>query len=137
MGLSTPKGVGKPVYWYRCCAKSDVEQTLEAGQTFDLHWLADTELPLPTPTQRYVTLSAALVGPYLDPARNVTDGDVRTVTARDITADTWEAQTPVSSMILPNDLPNGLYQLRFSTILDTETRGAAASGVGVIRVGRA
>jgi hypothetical protein len=113
-----------------------VEQTLEAGHTFDLHWLTETELPLPTPTQRYVTLCAALVGPYLDPTRNVPDGDVRTVAAPDVIADTWEAQTPVSSMVLPKDLALGLYQLRTSTILDPETRGEASSGIGVIRVGR-
>ena len=29
----------KPAYWYTCCEKSDVEQSLQAGQTFDLHWL--------------------------------------------------------------------------------------------------
>jgi hypothetical protein len=109
---------------------------LEPGQTFNLRWLADPELPLPIPTQRYVTLSAALVGPYLDPTRNVADGDVRTITAPDVTADTWEAQTPVSSIVLPKDLPTGLYQLHTITILDPETRGESSRGIGVIRVGR-
>ena len=133
----TPKVVNNTKYWYRCCAQTDVEQVLEPGQTFDLHWLTDTELPLPTPIHRYVTLSAALVGPYLNPFTNVADGNVQTISAPDITADTWEAQTPVSSMALPSDLPSGLYQLRTSTLLDPQTRGVTSSGIGVIRVGRA
>ncbi len=95
---SEPPEVRKPMYWYRCCAKSDVEQVLESGQTFDLHWMVDANLPTPTPTERYLTLSAALVGPYHDPFLNISDGDVRTVAAPDITADTWEAQELVSSM---------------------------------------
>jgi hypothetical protein len=110
---------------------------LEAGQTFDLHWIAVTELPLPIPTGRYVTLAADLAGPYLDPFLNIADGDVRTVAALDVTADLWEAETPVSSMALPPDLPAGMYQLRMTTLVDPETRGASSTGMTVVRVGGA
>lgn len=135
MGLtSTPNQLHKPTYWYRCCEKSDVEQTLEAGQTFHLHWLAEAALPSPPPTERYVTLSAALVGPYRDPFLDLADGDVHTLSAPDISADTWEAQTLVSSMVLPTDIPNGLYQLRLKW-LDSKTSETFAKSMGVIRVG--
>jgi hypothetical protein len=123
------------MYWYTCCTKSDIEQTLEPGQTFELHWLAENEPRLPLLTQRYVTLSAALVGPYVDPTRNVANRDIRTVTAPDVTADTWEAQAPVSSIVLPKDLAPGLYQLHTITILDPQTRGEFSRSMGVIRVG--
>src|SRR6266446_6317483 len=136
MGLRAPNETGKPTYWYTCCEKSDVEQTLEAGQTFELHWLAERELPLPTPTQHYVTLSLAMFGPYVDPFSYVADSVVRTLNAPDVIADTWEAQAPVSSIVLPNDLPNGLYWFRTGIIIEPETRGEAASGMGVIRVGK-
>lgn len=128
-----PPEVRKPTYWYRCCAKSDVEQILQSGQTFDLHWLVETELPSPAPTERYLNLSAALVGPYRDPFLNISDGDVRTVSAPDVVADTWEAQELVSSMVLPTDLPNGLYQLRLKW-LDSKKSATFATGMGVIRV---
>jgi hypothetical protein len=131
---SEPPEVRKPMYWYRCCSKSDVEQVLQSGQTFDLHWLVEADLPTPTPTERYLTLSAALVGPYRDPFLNISDGDVRTLTAPDITADTWEAQELVSSMVLPTDLPNGLYQLRL-TWLDSKQSATFATSMGLIRVG--
>jgi hypothetical protein len=136
MPTSRPKAVRKPTYWYRCCAKSDIDQTLEAGQIFDLHWMAETELPLPIPTGRYVILAADLVGPYLDPFLNIADGDVHTVAAPDVTADLWEAETPVSSFALPADLPPGVYQLRTTTLLDPETRGASSAGMTVVRIGR-
>jgi len=128
--------VRKPTYWYRCCAKSDLAHDLEAGKTFDLHWIAETELPLPIPTGRYVTLAADLVGPYQDPFSNIADGDVHTVAAPDVTADLWEAETPVSSMALPAELPAGAYQLRTTTLLDPETRGASSTAMTVVRVAR-
>jgi len=109
---------------------------VEAGQTFDLHWIAETELPLPIPTGRYVTLAADLVGPYLDPFLNIPDGDVHTVAAPDVTAALWEAETPVSSMALPPDLPAGVYKLRMTTLLDPERRGASSTGTTVVRIGR-
>ena len=108
---------------------------MEAGQTFSLRWVGETELPLPTPTGRYVTLAADLVGPYLDPFLSLADGDLHTVTAPDVTADLWQAETPVSSLALPPDLPAGMYQLRTRTLLDPETRGAFSTGMTVVRVG--
>jgi len=128
-------------YWYRCCPKSDVEQIWEPGQTFDLHWLAGEPGSPDLPT-RHVTLRAELVGPYRDPFSKVGGDAVRTVTAPDITADTWEAQKPVSSMVLPPDLPNGLFQLRLKLLMgvDSETSaeslGVVTKSMGVIRVGR-
>jgi hypothetical protein len=83
-----------------------------------------------------------LVGPYGDPFSKVADGEIRTVTAPDIVADTWEAQKPVSSMFLPPDLPNGLFQLRLKVLIavDSETSaesmGVVSESMGVIRVGR-
>ena len=82
-----------------------------------------------------MTLAADLVGPYLDPFLNIADGDVHKVAAPDVTADLWEAETPVSSMALPPDLPAGMYQLRMTTLLDPETRGAVQTGMTVVRVG--
>jgi hypothetical protein len=128
------------MYYYTCCSKSDIEQTLEPGQNFNLHWLTEHGArDLPT---RYVTLSATLIGPYRDPFSGVADGELRTVSAPYITADTWEAQEPVSSVLLPTDLPSGLFQLRARVLIaidsesNSESLGTMSESVGVIRVGR-
>lgn len=108
---------------------------------FHLHWIAGEpgEPELPT---RFVTLSAALIGPYRDPFLSVANGDVYTVNAPDVTADTWEAQQPVSSMLLPADLPGGLYQLRTRLLIEVDSEshqrrmGQVSESTGVVQVVR-
>ncbi len=131
----------RPTYWYRCCSKSEVEQVWEPGQTSTLHWLAGEPGAPDLPT-RYVTLHAELVGPYRDPFAKIADADLRTVTAPDITADTWEVQKPVTSIVLPADLPNGLYQLRLKVLIavdfeeSAQGTGVVSESIGVIRADR-
>ena len=114
---------------------------MEPGQPFDLHWSAGEPATPDLPTRR-VTLRAELAGPYRDPFLKVADGDVRTVAAPDITADTLEAQKPVSSMLLPTDLPDGLFLLRLSMLIapdsetGTGTMGVVSESMSVIRVGQ-
>ena len=114
---------------------------MDPGQTFDLHWVAGEPGSPDLPT-RHLTLSASLIGPYRDPFSGVADGNVYTVNAPDVNADTWEAQQPVSSMALPADLPEGLFQLRTRLLIavDSETNpegvGTVSESMGVIRVGR-
>ena len=130
---SRPTEVRTPTYGYNCCAKSDIEQILSPGQTFNLHWSAELALGDSVPMPRYVTISAELVGPYEDPfSVNSAGGDVRTVTAADVTADTWEAQQVVSSMVLPADLPSGLFQVRLKQSIDS---GTTMESMGIVRVG--
>ena len=130
-----------PTYWYRCCRQSDVDQIVEPGQTFSVHWVAGEPGTPDLPT-RYVTLSADLRGPYRDPFSNIADGEVLTISAPDIVADTWEAQGPVSSMLLPTDLPVGLFQVwtRLRIAVDSETQeqrmGTVSESMGVVRVER-
>lgn len=136
-----PDPAHTPTYWYSCCRQSDVDQILEPGQTFDVHWVAGAP-GSPDLPNRYLTLAATLIGPYRDPFTSLAEGNVYTVNAQDVTADTWEAQMPVSAMVLPTDLPKGLYQLRTKVLItidsdtNTERKGTVSESMGVIRVGR-
>jgi hypothetical protein len=136
-----PDRAHTPTFWYSCCRQSDIDQILEPGQTFDLHWEAGAPGSPDLPS-RYLTLTATLIGPYRDPFTSVADGDVYTVNAQEVGADTWEAQTPVSTLVLPTDLPKGLFQLRAKLLItidpgtNTERKRTVSESMGVIRVGR-
>jgi hypothetical protein len=121
----------QPLYQYTCCQKADIEQLWLVGQTFTLHWITQPAPGNPVPSSRYVALSAELSGPYRDTGSLKNGGgQVRTLRAHEISADTWQPQELVSSILLPQDLSPGLYDLRFKVAFG----GGSMGGASIVRV---
>lgn len=129
---TAPPASHQPLYQYTCCQRSDIEQPWQTGQTFTLHWISQPAPGVGTASSRYAVLSAQLVGPYADAASLKKGGaGSQTLRAPDIAADTWQSQDLVSSILLPRDLPPGLYNLSFKVAFQG---GNSMGGASIIRV---
>jgi hypothetical protein len=121
----------QPLYQYTCCEKAVVEQAWKVGQPFQLHWISQPAPSTNIPVPRYVVLSAQLIGPYVDVVSLKTGGPgAHTLSAPDISADTWQPLQLVSSIQLPTDLPPGLYNLSFLVAF----QGGSMGGASIVQV---
>ena len=134
-GASSPNTVQMyPVYQFTCCAREDVEQAWNPGQTVELHWMVRQGAPSVSNTPHPVTLYATIMGPYADVATLKRGGSARyTIQGSTVrTNDRTPSPVPVSTLILTSNLPAGYYNLMF---VDDLGDGRSSPGAFPIRIG--
>jgi hypothetical protein len=137
-------------YDVTCCTQADIDRPWQPGTTVELHWTVETDSPnLPdrvfdrfeNPTHK-VSITAVLSGPYSDRAavnhaiQQGPTGDIPTVTVLgSVTAmddRTRPSTAPVTTFVLPADLPAGYYDL---TLLWEDGNGGIGDPRNIVRVG--
>lgn len=129
------------VYQYRCCADDFQQQAYAPGQALSLHWMSHKGWGETTANTRYAVLSAKLTGPYAQRAScspwdspaclKGMDSPRRSIAAPTLRADTWNPESPVSTITLSTHVAPGLYLLGFLSIAGSLSTGASE----VVRVG--
>jgi len=130
-GAATPAPVATTSY--TCCPRDDVDRVWQPGETLTLHWTARPGTR--SGASHVVRLTATLTGPYAD-AGALKRGAAAARRLQNVvtTTDERTEPAPVSSIVLPSDLPPGLYNLATDVDLGG---GSHAGGASVVRVGAA
>ena len=140
-------------YSLTCCTQADINRPWQPGTTVDLHWTVESESvanlldrvfdKFENPTHK-VSITAFLSGPYSDLAglklaimTGAPTGDhppEATVHGSVIAMDdrTRPSTTPVTTFVLPADLPPGYYDL---TLLWVDQNGGTGDSTNIVRVG--
>ena len=137
-------------YDVTCCIQADIGRLWEPGTTVELHWTVESGGSnvldrvfdkFENPTHK-VSITAFLSGPYSDLAsvsqamKPGSAGDVPAATVQgSVTAlddRTRPSTTPVTTFVLPADLPSGYYDL---TLLWMDGNGGRGDSRNVVRVG--
>jgi hypothetical protein len=131
-GVPPPAGPIFARYQFTCCTDADINQVWHPGETVMLHWHAESATPDGTNTPNDVLLTAVLSGPYGDvPALKKGGGVPYAVQGSVVRTNDRSATSPVTTFILPSDLPAGYYSL---TIKVDRGRGNSMSAGSVVRV---
>jgi hypothetical protein len=133
-------------YSLTCCTQADINQPWQPGTTVDVHWtvrsdnLLDLVFDKNPPHKGFIT--ALLSGPYSDltgPKQNITvagagAGGSSAVHGSVIAVDdrTRPSTTPVTTFVLPADLPPGDYDL---VLIWDDGSGATIDPRNIVRVG--
>ena len=130
-------GVTYARYQFSCCDKSATKQTWQPGSTVDLHWIVQNASPTTISKAYPVTLSAYLLGAFVDVPtlkKVATTGGTasRIVTTPLIATNDRNAVAPVSTFVLAPDLPFGYYNLTFKV---DSGEGNWYGGSGIVQVG--
>lgn len=137
-------------YDVTCCTQADIDRPWQPGTTVELHWTVElNSFNVPdrvfdkfeNPTHK-VSITAFLSGPYSDPAavnqamQPGSTGDIHAATVQGTvtTLDdgTRPSTTPVTTFVLPADLPPGYYDL---TLLWQDGNGGTGDSRNIVRVG--
>ena len=137
-------------YDVTCCTRADIDRPWQPGTTVELHWTVElNSFNVPdrvfdkfeNPTHK-VSITAFLSGPYSDPAavnqamQPGSAGDIQAATVQGsvTTLDdrTRPSTTPVTTFVLPADLPPGYYDL---TLLWQDGNGGTGDSRNIVRVG--
>ena len=128
-------------YGLTCCTQADINRPWrpwQPGTTVDLHWTVESESganlldrvfdKFENPTHK-VFITALLSGPYSDLA-----GDHPAVHGSVIAMDdrTRPSTTPVTTFVLPADLPPGYYDL---ILIWEDGNGGTGDPHNIVRVG--
>ena len=147
-----PGLVTDSTYSLTCCTQADINRPWQPGTNVDLHWTVESESGAnllldrvfeTNPTHK-VSITALLSGPYSDLAgvkQNIQGGsplgdhpataDVHgSVIAMDDR--TRPSTTPVTTFVLPADLPPGYYDL---ILLWEDGNGGTGDPTNIVRVG--
>ncbi|MFI7022208.1 hypothetical protein [Micromonospora sp. NPDC049900] len=137
--VSPVEEVAASTVTYTCCARADVEQVYQPGQTFTLNWIVESpDDPPVTPTPGPdVELTAHLIGPF-ESVEQLTAHAMGTLTVPGLV--TYPAEPvrpadapdrrPVSTIAIAPDAGPGYYNL-VSSMAD---QGNAVGGESVIQV---
>jgi hypothetical protein len=122
-----------PTYQFNCCSASDVNPMWQAGQTVDLHWSVEPGPSTADDIAHTIILTAVLSGPYADaPTLKKAGGATHFIQGPVIKTTNRDATPPVTTFILPADLPAGFYNLA----IKMDFGGGNSMGAGsVIQVG--
>jgi hypothetical protein len=141
-----PGLVTESTYNLTCCTQADINRPWQPGTTVDLHWTVESDNLLhrvfdKNPTHK-VFITAQLSGPYSDLAglkQIILTGGAgapggATVHGSDIAMDdrTRPSTTPVTTFVLPADLPPGYYDLTLSWV---DGNGGTGDPTNIVRVG--
>ncbi len=134
-GLPGPKAVTYTGYYLTCCTQADIDQPWKPGTTVELHWIVESfSRTTVNPTHKAVA-TAVLTGPYSDvPTLKHASGATHSVKGSVIAMDdrTPPSTTPVTTFLLPPDLPPGYYNLNFKWDFGD---GSSADSGSIVRVG--
>ena len=98
-------------YTYTCCGASDTQGTWHPGDTYTLRWTVEAAGSTTSTGQR-VTLSAVLTGPYQSITTLKAGGAaLMTLRATPIASTDRIHENPVSTIVLPVNLPAGYYNV--------------------------
>ena len=118
-----------------CCTKADINQLWQPGSTVELHWIVESaSRTTVNPTHKAIA-TAVLMSPYSDAttlkqasgATHAVQGSVIAIDDR-----TPPSTTPVTTFLLPADLPPGYYNLNLKWDFGD---GSSAGGSSIVRVG--
>jgi hypothetical protein len=116
---------------YTCCLRDDVDRVWQPGETLTLHWTAKPGTG--SGASHVVRLTATLTGPYADVGALKRGGAAARRLQNTVTTTDERTETaPVNSIVLPADLPPGLYNL--ATEIDYGD-GNRTGGASIVRVG--
>ena len=128
-------------YNLTCCTQADIDRLWQPGTTVELHWKVESaSVSKLNPTHR-VSTTAFLGGPYSDlAALNLaiqgapSDEATHTVQGSVIAMDDRAppSTTPVTTFLLPTDLPAGYYDL---TLYWVDQDGGTGDPLHSVRVG--
>jgi hypothetical protein len=141
-----PSLVTDSTYGLTCCTQADINRAWQPGTTIDLHWTVESDNLFhrvfdKNPTHK-VFITAQLSGPYSDLAglkQIILTGGAgapgsATVNGSDIAMDdrTRPSTTPVTTFVLPADLPPGYYDL---LLYWEDGNGGTGDPTIIVRVG--
>ncbi len=122
-------------YQFTCCTSADVNQIWQPGSTVELHWIVKTATVTAVNPTHSVVLTAELQGSYNDVAMlKQSKGATHIVQGSVIRADDRTSGAPITTFLLPADLPAGYYNLVFK---DDFGGGNSMSAASIVRVGTA
>jgi hypothetical protein len=145
-----PRLVTESPYSLTCCTQADINRPWQPGTTVDLHWTVESQSganlldrvfdKFENPTHK-VFVTAFLSGPYSDLAGlkqiirtcpcpagdHSVQGSVIAMDDR-----TRPPTTPVTTFVLPADLPPGYYDL---TLIWEDANGGTGDSHNIVRVG--
>jgi hypothetical protein len=131
-GASNTSTVTYARYQVTCCESGDINQLVQPGEVFVLHWMVVPASPTSSSVPTTLPLTVTLQGPYSS-VTGLKSGAPATYTLRAPTVTTNDRSTtaPTSSVQLPAGLPSGYYNLEFGIAAPE----SIASGASVIQVG--
>lgn len=118
---------------YACCNETLTGQPIwHAGEDVKLHWYASPPARTTDPTAHRVDLKLTLTGPFTTVtdlksavSLNGESAGTRTVRAPTVVTTDRSADTPLSDLTLPGDLPAGYYNLQSSAGFGGNSAGGA------------
>ena len=126
-------------YSLTCCTQADINRPWQPGTTVDLHWTVESDNLLDLVFDKNPThkgfITALLSGPYSDPAglsagaagSSAVHGSVIAMDDR-----MRPSTTPVTTFVLPADLPPGYYDL---VLIWDDGTGDTIDPRNIVRVG--
>jgi hypothetical protein len=134
-GSPGPTAVTYTGYYLTCCTQADLDQPWQPGTTVELTWIVKSASRTTVNPTHQAVASAALTGPYKDVATlKLASGATHTVQGSAVAMDdrTAPPTTPVTTFVLPADLPPGFYNLNVKWDYGD---GSLAEGGSIVRVG--
>jgi hypothetical protein len=114
-------------YTYTCCGASGTQRTWHPGDTYTLQWIVEAAGSTTDSTGQRVTLSAVLTGPYQSITTLKAGGAaLMTLRATPIAITDRIHENPVSTIVLPVNLPAGYYNV--ADRMEFAGGGAVGSG---------
>jgi hypothetical protein len=133
--LPGSKAVTYTGYFLTCCTQADINQLWQPGSTVELHWIVESASRTTVNPTHKAIVTAVLMGPYSDVTTlKQASGATHAVQGSVIAMDdrTPPSTTPVTTFLLPADLPPGYYNLNLKWDFGD---GSSAGSGSIVRVG--